>query len=778
MSRTLFLLFLLYAVRGYTQTPVSGDVSGVWMAANSPYFINGSVTVPAGQTLTIEPGVEILSPGNGRIYVNGALIARGTTMDSIRFLCPDSIAWAGSVIFGASSSGSILQYVRLDRWGNTAYAGDIGAIQLLTGSVNITRSLVSNSEASGIMADQDISPAITDNAFTGGTYAINARPGSLSNVTRNTNANIHLINANISGTAVMPQPGPGSLYVLDEGFTIVAGGTLTIQPGTRLQSASAQGGINVYGSLIANGTATDSIFFSTPDSLTYGGTIIVNPGAVNVQFQYIHIDHWGNVSFAGDIGALRLLTSPVSITHSVVSNSAGTGIMANENISPVISGNVFYGCTYAISAQPGSLSAVTANRTATIHLINANISDSAVLPLPGPGSFYLLDQGFTILQGASLTLQPGLLIQSTSTADHINVYGSLIASGTATDSIRFVTSDSTAYGGTSYGGSIVFNSGGGSSILQYASFNRWGNTSYAGDIGTIWLMNAQVNISACSFSDPQGTAIMLNSAISPVVTGNRFTNCPFAIQAQPGSLTYVTANSNANIGLINSNVSDSAVLPLPGPGSYYFLNQGFTILQGASLTLLPGLLIQSTSAADQIDVYGSLIARGTAMDSIRFTTTDSAAYGGTVIFHASGDSSFLQYASFNRWGNTSYAGDLGAIWLLEPAASIANCSFSNAQGTGIVAGNDPSPSINACLFSHCPRAIIALPGGLSRVLDNSNANIYIANDNVTDTAVMPSPGPGSYYVLAGGFTINQHASLTIGPGTEIRSGSGADNISV
>ncbi|MEP4669967.1 MAG: hypothetical protein ABJZ91_14170, partial [Cyclobacteriaceae bacterium] len=67
------------------------DVSGnlidddTWTKANSPYNIVGDVGVPAGLTLTIEPGVEINYTGDFRILVFGAIQVNGTETDSVRF---------------------------------------------------------------------------------------------------------------------------------------------------------------------------------------------------------------------------------------------------------------------------------------------------------------------------------------------------------------------------------------------------------------------------------------------------------------------------------------------------------------------------------------------------------------------------------------------------------------------------------------------------------------------------------------------------------------------
>jgi len=773
MFRPFIFLLLLLSLDGFAQTHVSGNQTGVWTKSNSPYFIDGSVSVAEGQALAIEPGVEIRSPRDGRMYIYGTLTAEGTAADSIRFTCPDSIDWAGAVIFGPASTHSVLRYTRFNRWGNTAFAGDIGVLQLLSADVTITHCLFSNCAASGIMMDEDSSPVINGNVFYNCPYAFSARPGSLSNVRNNTNARINIINANISTAVVWPAPGTGSYYIIGQGFTILQNASLTIQPGAHIQSVSATGGINVYGNLVAKGNATDSIFFDTPNNTTCGGTIVFNRYVTSSLLQFVHINRWGNTSFAGDIGALRLLSTGVTITNTVISNNAATGIMADEDISPVITDNVFYNCPRAINGRPGSFSNTARNTNANIYLINSNISNASTLPKPGPGSFYVLDAGFTVIQGATLTIEPGTIVKSASPADHINVYGTLVAKGTAADSIRFVAID-----GSTYGGSLVFAYSSTHSVLQFVAFNRWGNTSYAGDIGALWLLTSSVTISNCLFSNAQATGIMANEDISPVITGNVFLNCPSAIKGRPGSFSNVSNNTNAHIYLINSNVSDTAVLPRPGAGSFYILDRGFTILQRGMLTIQPGVTIKSGSPSDQLNVYGTLVAKGTVTDSIRFVSADDNSYGGSIIFARFGNNSILQFASFNRWGNTSFAGDIGALWLLTSSVTISNCLFSNAQATGIMANENITPVITGNTFHNCPYAIKGQPGSFSNMSNNTNANIYLINSNVSSDALLPKPGPGSFYLLDQGFTILQGATLTIQPGVLIKSGSAADHINV
>ncbi len=77
-----------------------GNVSGVWQKANSPYILGGDITIPDGEKLTIEPGVEIfidttLAGSDAKIIVEGSLEAVGTEADSIIFSMVDGQQIAG-----------------------------------------------------------------------------------------------------------------------------------------------------------------------------------------------------------------------------------------------------------------------------------------------------------------------------------------------------------------------------------------------------------------------------------------------------------------------------------------------------------------------------------------------------------------------------------------------------------------------------------------------------------------------------------------------------------
>ena len=93
MRVSLFWTLLLVSKVLSAQTSVSGNVSGTWTLANSPYLVTNNIGVPAGQTLVIQPGVEVVFQGFYRLSVTGQLVAEGTSAQPITFYRQDTTGW-------------------------------------------------------------------------------------------------------------------------------------------------------------------------------------------------------------------------------------------------------------------------------------------------------------------------------------------------------------------------------------------------------------------------------------------------------------------------------------------------------------------------------------------------------------------------------------------------------------------------------------------------------------------------------------------------------------
>jgi len=55
----------------------------IWHAADNPHVVSGTYTVPAGQTLIMEPGVQVQISANSTLQVDGQLIGNGTAANHI-----------------------------------------------------------------------------------------------------------------------------------------------------------------------------------------------------------------------------------------------------------------------------------------------------------------------------------------------------------------------------------------------------------------------------------------------------------------------------------------------------------------------------------------------------------------------------------------------------------------------------------------------------------------------------------------------------------------------
>jgi len=167
--KSLLALFLVLIPQlAFSQTDVSGNQSGTWSAAASPYRVIGEIVVPGGQTLIIEPGVEINFQDHYMFTVDGYLEAVGAENDSIYFTTDmPATGWGGIRI--SSADISQLSYCRIE-FGKTA--GEFpdmhgGGLALLGSDAVVSHC---------VFADND---ATADNVGMGGAvYGINTGSGS------------------------------------------------------------------------------------------------------------------------------------------------------------------------------------------------------------------------------------------------------------------------------------------------------------------------------------------------------------------------------------------------------------------------------------------------------------------------------------------------------------------------------------------------------------------------------------------------------------------------
>jgi hypothetical protein len=150
--KKLFILFFLaaQAIPAFAQTEVEGNQYGTWSSANSPYLVIGDITVPAGQVLTIEAGVEVDFQGHYKIHVSGDLQAPGTESDSIFFTSANQATGWGGITFETPALSS-LAYCRME-YGKTDANAQYpemhgGAVRLLSSDAVFSNCMFTNNSA-------------------------------------------------------------------------------------------------------------------------------------------------------------------------------------------------------------------------------------------------------------------------------------------------------------------------------------------------------------------------------------------------------------------------------------------------------------------------------------------------------------------------------------------------------------------------------------------------------------------------------------------------------
>lgn len=372
---TVFIATFLCSFAAIADTDVSGAVDGDWTLDGSPYVCSSSdLSVSAGHTLTIEPGVVVKFAPSRRMQVAGSLVAIGTSGAPITFTSSTANPAAGAwkQLQFQNSANVSLDYVTV-QWagqGNGVAAVQIGAgsgagslqasishttVQdcpnfgfrvatdnVLAHNVTITSSSVQRAARGGL----DIQSAsiidavtVTGNDFSGNsgppvqisTQALPAFNGSAERFAGNLPGDVFSlpIYSSISLDVVLwhdvaVEPGSGGGPIVSPGVR------LTVEPGVTMSFDSGQY-LDVRGTLVTAGTA------ARPAAFTGVGA---TPGSWNGIWLHTGssgtLDH-ALVEFAGAPQSASILVdgADLTVTNSDIGDSGNTAIdFENSDLVP------------------------------------------------------------------------------------------------------------------------------------------------------------------------------------------------------------------------------------------------------------------------------------------------------------------------------------------------------------------------------------------------------------------------------------------------------------
>ncbi|MCK5786999.1 MAG: right-handed parallel beta-helix repeat-containing protein [Candidatus Sabulitectum sp.] len=279
----------VFPVVAFSQTVVSGDQSGVWAMAGSPYQVVGEIVIPAGLTLAIEPGVEVNFQGHYKFTVNGSLQAIGSEADSIFFTTDDiTTGWGGIRV--DSDDVCTLSFCRIEYGKTSGDYPDIhgGGLALLSSDAAISNCVFADNDATG-----------NDNGMGGAVYAYSTEETTFTDCIFTEN------------------------HAYGEGGAIKFTGDLNTEiTGCEfLENDCLYGGGAISGYMIYGTTITSSLFAENYTMYSNGGAINTL-GAGNTLY-LINCTISGNSAVTGDGGGIDLAYAIGYFVNTIVFDNPG-----------------------------------------------------------------------------------------------------------------------------------------------------------------------------------------------------------------------------------------------------------------------------------------------------------------------------------------------------------------------------------------------------------------------------------------------------------------------
>ena len=374
----------------------------------------------------------------------------------------------------------------------------------------------------------------------------------------------------------------------------------------------------------------------------------------------------------------------------------------------------------------------------------------------------------TISEGATLTIDPGVIVKLGSSGTQIVVSGTLKAEGTPDDPINFTSSADDSLGGdtnldstatspkegdwdkiaiTGTGVATIKNA-----VIRYGGFACcWTPmimTNIYNNGGTLTIENSTVGfssgngiqhnggttiISGSQFNNNKSSGISASGTGSLTFTGNTFSgNTGNAVYTDTNGGLVITNSNNSGSNGINLNGTMNADQTLLSDGLPYLISY-FTIPEGKTLTVSPGAVIKFLSTGSQLVVSGNLNAEGTSDKQIYFTSINDNEVGGAT---GTGTPKPADWDKINISStgkvNLKYSvvrfGGFACCWTPMIRANIynnggtlniSNSAVSLSDGNGIEHSGGTTSAIENTIANNSGSGISARGGGSLSFTDNT-----------------------------------------------------------
>ena len=498
----------------------------------------------------------------------------------------------------------------------------------------------------------------------------------------------------------------GNPYILIGDYTIPDGFTLTVEPGVVIELNGYDKDLIIGGTLIANGTALDSILFTSINQFG-GGSLILQSSSNTHSMAYCSIENLGFFGLSAFDTGLRLEDTDLTMDHCSFNNCGTSGIRHIVSHASVLD-----------NVGPN-------NAVEVLEFISGTLDRSCTWPnIDSDGFVYRVTGDQVNPVGETLTIEPGVSIDLSIYTSDLIIFGSLIAIGNASDSIRYYGSDANR------GGSIVLRAGA-SATLLYNSFSDLGVFSLSDFDTGLYVEEVDLSLDHSSFSNCG-------------VIGERH------IMADASAVSGIGPNNNVErIRFLNGTLDRTCTWPnVDQNGFTYVLAGDQTLLADDTLVIAPGVTLDFLDYPVDLIVFGNLQANGTAVSPISIYSS-GINNGGSIVLR-DGSKGMLTYLIIDGLGRYSLSAFDTGLYVEEADLSLDHASFSNCGTAG-------------------SRHITADASAVSGIGSNNDIErIRFLNGTLDRSCTWPNVDPNGFeYELAGDQTISIDDTLVIAPGVKM-----------